>query len=91
MSVILGTSSGARSAGPNAAIAIGSPAALMADASVGLESHGAAELLLPALEHAAGLLFAVAPPPGAGFRFSLDNSQSHAEWLHRRPCQVAPT
>jgi hypothetical protein len=46
-------------------------------------------LLLPALEHAAVLLFAVAPPPGTGFSFSLDDSQSYAEWLHRRPCQTA--
>lgn len=59
-------------------------------ASVGLEARGAPELLLPALEHAAVLLFAVAPPPGTGFSFSLDDSQSYAEWLHRRPCQAAP-
>ena len=59
-------------------------------ASVGLEARGAPELLLPALEHAAGLLFAVAPPPGTGFSFSLEDSQSYAEWLHRRPCQAAP-
>ena len=51
--------------------------------SVGLEARGAPELLRPALEHAAGLLFAVAPPPGAGISFSLDNSQSYVEWLHR--------
>lgn len=52
-------------------------------ASVGLEARGAPELLRPALEHAAGLVFAEAPPPGAGFSFSLDNSQSYVEWLHR--------
>lgn len=59
-------------------------------ASVRLEARGAPELLLPALRHAAGLLFAVAPPPGTGFSFSLDNSQTYAEWLHRRPCKAAP-
>lgn len=51
--------------------------------SVGLEARGAPESLRPALDHAVGLLFAEAPPPGAGFSFSLDNSQSYAEWLHR--------
>ena len=59
-------------------------------ASVGLEARGAPELLLPALEHAAVLLFAVAPPPGTGLSFSLDDSQSYAEWLRRRPSQAAP-
>ena len=53
-------------------------------ASVGLEARGAPELMLPALKHAAGLLFAVTPPPGTGFSFSLDDSQTYAEWLHRR-------
>ena len=51
--------------------------------SVGLEARGAAGLLRAALEHAAGLVFAVAPPPGSGFSFSLENSQSYAEWLAR--------
>ena len=51
--------------------------------SVGLEAHGAAGRLRAALEHAAGLIFAVAPPPGSGFSFSLENSQSYAQWLAR--------
>ena len=51
--------------------------------SVGLEARGAAGLLRAALEHAAGLVFAVAPPPGSGFSFSLENSQSYAQWLAR--------
>ena len=51
--------------------------------SIGLEARGAAGLLRAALEHAAGLVFAVPPPPGSGFSFSLENSQSYAEWLAR--------
>jgi aquaporin Z len=57
--------------------------------SVGLEARGAAELLRPALEHAVALLLAAVPPPGTAFSFSLDNSQSYAEWLYRqRPRQA---
>ena len=51
--------------------------------SVGLEARGAAGLLHAALEHAAGLVFAVALPPGSGLSFSLENSQSYAQWLAR--------
>jgi hypothetical protein len=53
-------------------------------ASVGFEARGAPELLRPALDHAAGLVFALAPPPEPGFSFRLDNSQSYARWLHQR-------
>jgi hypothetical protein len=51
--------------------------------SVAFEARGVHELLRPALEHAVGLVFAVAPPPESGFRFGLDNSQSYPQWLHR--------
>ena len=49
--------------------------------SVGFEACGAPGLLRAALEHAAELVFAVAPPPDSGFTFGLENSQSYAEWL----------
>lgn len=49
--------------------------------TVGLEATGSAELLLDAVQHAVGLLFASPLPPEAGF--SLDNSWSYAQWLYR--------
>jgi len=58
--------------------------------SVGLEARGAAGLLRAALEHAVGLVFAVAPPPGSGFSFSLENSQSYIQWLARISEPVSP-
>ncbi len=51
--------------------------------SVGFEARGAPELLRPALEHAIGPVFAVAPPPESGFIFSLGNSRSYIQWLHQ--------
>ena len=51
--------------------------------TVGLEATGSAELLLDAVQHAVGLLFASPPPPEAGF--SLGNSCSYAQWLYREP------
>jgi len=51
--------------------------------SVGFEATGPVRLLRGALEHAAGLVFAQALPPGV--QFSLDNSQSYAHWLGQRP------
>jgi len=51
--------------------------------TVGLEATGSAELLLDAVQHAVGLLFASPLPPEAGF--SLDNSWSYARWLYREP------
>ena len=51
--------------------------------SVGFEARGVPELLRPALEHAVGLVFAVAPSPESGFSFGLGNSQSYAQWLHQ--------
>jgi hypothetical protein len=51
--------------------------------SVGFEARGAAELLCPALDHAADLVFAEAPPPESGFSFRLDNSHSYIRWLHQ--------
>jgi len=51
--------------------------------SVGFEARGASGLLRASLEHAAGLVFAVPLPPGSEFSFSLENSQSYAEWLAR--------
>ena len=51
--------------------------------TVGLEATGSAELLLDAVQHAVGLLFASPLPPEAGF--SLDNSWSYAQWLYREP------
>jgi len=50
---------------------------------VGLEATGSAELLLDAVQHGVGLLFASPLPPEAGF--SLDNSWSYARWLYREP------
>jgi len=60
--------------------------------SVGLEARGAAGLLSAALEHAAGLVFAVAPPPGSGLSFRQENSQSYAQWLAgiSEPASSAP-
>ncbi len=55
--------------------------------TVGLEATGSAELLLDAVQHAVGLLFASPLPSEAGFR--LDNSQSHAQWLYREPASDA--
>jgi len=58
--------------------------------SVGFEARGAPQLLRPVLEHAIGLVFALAPPVSSGFSFSLDNCQSYAQWLdQQRPCQAA--
>jgi hypothetical protein len=51
--------------------------------SVGFEARGVHELMRPALERAAGLVFAVAPPPHSGFNFGLGNSQSYPQWLHQ--------
>jgi hypothetical protein len=51
--------------------------------SLGLEAQGVTGVLRDALEHAAGFVFAVAPPPEAGF--SLDNSLSYAQWIRRLP------
>jgi hypothetical protein len=57
--------------------------------SVGFEARGAPELLRPALEHAADLVFAVPPPAGSGFSFSLDNCQPYVQWLdQQRPHQA---
>jgi hypothetical protein len=51
--------------------------------TVGLEASGPAGLLLEAVQHAAGLLFARPLPDGV--RFSLGNSLSYAQWLYRQP------
>jgi hypothetical protein len=51
--------------------------------SAGFEATGPVRLLRRALEHAAGLVFAQALPPGV--QFSLENSQSYAYWLVQRP------
>jgi hypothetical protein len=51
--------------------------------TVGFEATGAERLLRGAVEHAAGLVFAQALPPGV--QFSPDNSQSYAHWLGQRP------
>jgi len=51
--------------------------------TVGLEASGPAGLLLKAVQHAAGLLFAQPLPDGA--RFSLSNSRSYAQWLYQQP------
>lgn len=58
--------------------------------SVGFEARGDSELLRPALDHAAGLVFAVAPSPESGFSFGLDNTQSYSQWLHRLGSLVNP-
>ena len=50
--------------------------------TVGLEATGRAGLLLDAVQHAAGLLFARPLPDGV--RFSLSNSRSYAQWLDQR-------
>ena len=50
---------------------------------MGFEATGPVRLLRGALEHAAGLVFAQALPPGV--QFSLGNSQSYAHWLGQRP------
>lgn len=49
--------------------------------SVGLEATGPAGLLHGALQHAADLVFARPLPAGTGF--SLENSQSYAQWLRQ--------
>ena len=49
----------------------------------GFEATGPERLLRGAVEHAAGLVFAQALPPGV--QFSLDDSQSYAHWLGQRP------
>ena len=51
--------------------------------SVGFEATGPVRLLRGAVEHAASLVFAQPLPPGV--QFSLDNSQSYAQWLGQRP------
>ena len=51
--------------------------------SVGFEATGPVRQLRGTLEHAAGLVFAWALPPGV--RFSLGNSHSYAYWLGQRP------
>jgi hypothetical protein len=51
--------------------------------SVGFEARGVPELRRPALEHAVGLVFAVAPPPESGFSFGLDDSKSYHQWLYQ--------
>lgn len=53
-------------------------------ASVCFEARGAPELLRPALERAAGRVFAVALPAGSGFSFSLDNCQSYIQWMNQQ-------
>jgi hypothetical protein len=51
--------------------------------SVGFEATGPVHLLRGAVEHAVGLVFARAVPPGV--QFSLGNSCSYAHWLGQRP------
>jgi aquaporin Z len=58
--------------------------------SVGFEAQGTPELLRAALEHAAALVFAVAPPLGPGLSFSLDDSQSYAQWLQQQRSRQLP-
>ena len=55
--------------------------------SAGFEATGPVRLLRGAVEHAAGLVFAQALPPGV--QFSLGNSQSYAHWLGQRPSLAA--
>ncbi len=51
--------------------------------TVGFEATGPVRLLRGAVEHAAGLVFAQAPPSGVQFR--LGNSHSYTHWLGQRP------
>jgi hypothetical protein len=51
--------------------------------SVGFEATGSVGLLRGAVEHAAGLVFGQALPPGV--QFGLGNSRSYAHWLGQRP------
>jgi hypothetical protein len=50
--------------------------------SLGLEATGSADLLRPALQHAADLAFA--QPLPTGVTLSLDNSRSYAQWLDQQ-------